>query len=301
MNKWGQMCNHFVPLLRLVFRTHNLREGSRPVKKALLGITVAAMALGSAAMVIGQSRPQTHSGTAENKLVGISLFDTGAKVVSMYGSPDEILALTPGGAAAGGGGAAGGDGGRGGAPAGAAGGGRGGSAPAADRQIRPDNGFIGDPFGPNTEWQQAAAAATAGAPAGDEGGGAAGRGGPGGPASPGGGGAAAGGSSKVVYTRWVYKRNNSRYAFVLDKFNRVIQMEAIGLKNSAVKTRRGITFGSSFASLIKAYNAPDSYEVNGDNLVVRFLVRDRVAFRLNRLQADKPQVVTGIVVAAAKT
>jgi hypothetical protein len=73
------------------------------------------------------------------------------------------------------------------------------------------------------------------------------------------------------------------------------------MKNSNVRTRRGITFGSTFSSLIKAYNAPDSYEINGDNLVVRFLVRDRVAFRLNRLQAEKPQVVTGVAVAAGKT
>lgn len=259
------------------------------------------MALGSAAMVIGQSRPQAHSGTAENRLIGISLYDTGAKVVSVYGSPDEILALNPGGAAAGGGG--GGTGGRGGAPGGGASGGSGGGLGAPPAAVIRDGSMIGDPFGPNTDWQQARQLGSGdgdddgrgGAPSGGRGGA------PSGPGAPGGGGAAAGSGNKVIYTRWVYKRNNSRYAFVLDKFNRVLQIEAIGLKNSSVKTRRGITFGSSFASIIKAYNAPDSYEVNGDNLVVRFLVRDRVAFRLNRLEADKPQVVTGIVVAAGKT
>lgn len=275
------------------------------MKKTLLGITVAALALGSASMVIGQSRPQTRTGTAENKLVGISLYDTGAKVVSVYGSPDEIQGLTPGGQTTGGG--AGGSGtGRGGAPGGRGSDGGGGAAtlepPPPMNQNWDNNGLIGDPFGPNTAWKQSGAtlapptegddsgrgSGSVGAPAGGRAGGGSATGG-------------GGGGGKVVFTRWVYKRNNSRYAFVLDKFNRVIQIEAIGMKNSSVKTRRGITFGSSFSSLIKAYNAPDSYEVNGDNLVVRFLVRDRVAFRLNRLQADKPQVVTGIVVAAAKT
>lgn len=274
------------------------------MKKALIGTTVAVMALG-AAMVFGQSAPQARRGTAETRLIGVSLYDTGAKVVGIYGSPDEILALSEsgGGAAGGGGGGAAGGGGRGGDSGG-----------PADAQTglsaRPDNGFrglVGDPFGSGQEWNQARRTPTGSESAGGGGGGGGGRGGApgtgdaGGEAGRGGGGTATGSSGKVIYTRWVYKRNNSRYAFVFDKFNRVIQIEAIGMKNSSVKTRRGITFGSSFSSLIKAYNAPDSYEINGDNLVVRFLVRDRVAFRLSRLAKDKPQVVTGVVVAAGKT
>lgn len=93
----------------------------------------------------------------------------------------------------------------------------------------------------------------------------------------------------------------SRYAFILDKFNRVIQIEAIGIKDPRVSTRRGIRFGSSFSSLIRSYNAPDGYEIAGNNLVVRYLVFDRVAFRLQKLDPRKPHVVTGIVVAAGKT
>lgn len=275
------------------------------MKKALIGTTIAAMALGSA-MVIAQSAPQARRGTAENRLISVSLYDTGAKVVSLYGSPDEILGLSEGGGAAGGAGGAGGEGsGRGGAP----GGGRGGAGSASGTEVNmsPTDFLVGDPFGDGREWKQVGRAGgptlTGDGGENERGGGGGGRGGAGAPGAPGapGGGAAAGSSGKVIYTRWVYKRNNSRYAFVLDKFNRVIQIEAIGMKNSSVKTRRGITFGSSFASLIKAYNAPDSYEVSGDNLVVRFLVRDRVAFRLSRLVKDKPQVVTGVVVAAGKT
>lgn len=278
------------------------------MKKALIGTTIAVMALGSAMVIAQNQTPQARRGTAENRLVGISLYDTGAKLVSTYGSPDEIQALTPGGGAAAGGGGGGGTG-RGGGGGGGASSGAATEAPPA-ASLGDGDGFalVGDPFGSGKEWRQQGGSSV-GAPvsAGDgPGGGGGDDGGRGGAPSGrggGGGGAAGGGgnSGKVIFTRWVYKRSGSRYSFVLDKFNRVIQIEAIGMKNGNVKTRRGITFGSSFSSLIKAYNAPDSYEVNGDSLVVRFLVRDRVAFRLNRLYKDKPQVVTGVVVAAGKT
>ena len=45
---------------------------------------------------------------------------------------------------------------------------------------------------------------------------------------------------------------------------------------------------------------PDAYEISGDSIVVRYLVRDHVAFRLSRLKAKEPHKVTGIVVAAGK-
>jgi hypothetical protein len=114
------------------------------------------------------------------------------------------------------------------------------------------------------------------------------------------GGSTQGGSSLVQYTRWIYNRNNSKYAFVLDKNSRVIQIEAMGLFNKSVHTKRGVAFGSSFASVMKKYNAPDGYEISGDTIVVRYLSRDRVAFKLQKVDPKKPHVVTGIVVAAGK-
>ena len=92
----------------------------------------------------------------------------------------------------------------------------------------------------------------------------------------------------------------SKYGFVLDKFNRVVQIEAIGMQDGKVKTRKGVSFGSSFGTLIKTYGTPDGYEINGDTIVVRFLQRNKVAFRLNRLGKDKTHQVTGIVVAGGK-
>ncbi len=105
----------------------------------------------------------------------------------------------------------------------------------------------------------------------------------------------------MTYTRWSYNRGSSKYGFVFDKFNRVVQIEAIGIENPKVHTKRGIGFGNNFASLIKTYGPPDGYDIGGDtNLTVRYLIRSKVAFRLSRLAAKKPVVVTGIVIAAAK-
>ena len=80
-------------------------------------------------------------------------------------------------------------------------------------------------------------------------------------------------SNRITFTRWVYNRGGSRYGFVLDRFNRVVQVEAIGLQNAKVKTRRGVGFGSTFAQIIKKYQAPDGYEVSGDTIVVRYLIK----------------------------
>jgi hypothetical protein len=110
-----------------------------------------------------------------------------------------------------------------------------------------------------------------------------------------------GGAADVAsFTRWVYNRGGSRYGFIIDKFGRVVQIEAIGLQNAKVKTRKGIGFGNTFAQVIKAYRVPDGYEIAGDNVLVKFLTRSKVAFRLTRLGPNKPQVVTGVVVAAGK-
>lgn len=105
----------------------------------------------------------------------------------------------------------------------------------------------------------------------------------------------------MTFTRWVYNRDGSKYAFIIDKLGHVVQIEAIGIDNGKVKTKRGLGFGSTFADLIKGYHQPDGYEIGGDNLMVKYLVHDNVAFRLSRLATKKPQVVTGIVVAAGKS
>jgi len=254
---------------------------------------------------------------AENSLVGIKLYDSGLKVIEVYGTPDDIQALnfsgaTTGGAAPGGpqggpggGGFPGGAGRPGGPPPGfrgPGGGGRSGGGGASDAFDVPDPLNFGD-----TGLDQMNASPMSKGKMGGQGGPPAGMGGPGrgGPGSgaPGAGipGTNGGASDRVTFTRWVYNREGSKYAFIIDKSGRVVQIEAIGLDNGRVKTKRGIGFGSTFASIMKSYSQPDGYEIGGENLMVKYLVHDNVAFRLSRLGPKKPQVVTGIVVAAGKS
>jgi hypothetical protein len=130
-------------------------------------------------------------------------------------------------------------------------------------------------------------------------------GGPGGgfPGRPGGGTAptgSGGAAEAATYTRWVYNRNDNKYGFVIDKNGHVIEIEAIGITNPKVKTHRGVTFGTDFGTIIRKYHDPDGYDIAGDNITMRYLVHDKVAFKLTRLGEKKPHAVTGIVVAAGK-
>lgn len=107
-------------------------------------------------------------------------------------------------------------------------------------------------------------------------------------------------AANVQFTRWVYNRPNSRYSFVLDRFSRVVQIEVMGFGDRRPVTSRGIRFGSSFGDLIRRHGAPDAYDMMGDSMIIRYLNRDRVAFRLARLRPNGPFQVVGIVVAAGK-
>lgn len=272
---------------------------------ALAGVAIVSIALadgtGSNKGVRTKGASAAISNKAETGLVGIKLYQTGLDVVRMYGSPDEIQDVAQGGGGAvgpaGQGGARGqaGNRGRGGA---AGDGGASGSTAEALWNIPgidwvPAN-FQGAPSAPSAAGAQGGPGGPGGAPS------AAGaQGGPAG--APGGGGAAAGAAdARILFTRWIYRRGNSRYAFILNRYNQVTQIEAIGSADPKVSTNRGVRYGTQFADIIKKYGAPDGYEISGNTLVLRYLVNNKVAFRMNRLKTDGKHVVTGIVVAAGK-
>lgn len=232
---------------------------------------------------------------AENRLVGIKLYDSGLRVVQVYGTPDEIQPVSFGGGAVGPGGGGGGRG-PGGGGFGAPAGGGGGASPGSALGTAPDFSFENDIL-----LRAQKGGLGEGGPRGRAGGGlsqAPGGGGPTPGPSGGGGGMNSGGLTK--FTRWIYKRGGSRYGFILDNKTRVVQIEAIGLQNKKVRTRKGIGFGNTFGDVIKKYQRPESYDINGEQFVVRFLSQNKVAFRFSRLGPDKPHVVTGVVVAAGK-
>jgi hypothetical protein len=100
--------------------------------------------------------------------------------------------------------------------------------------------------------------------------------------------------------RWVYKRTASQYSFIIDRHDRVVQIEVTGMGDPKVRTNRGVTFGATFKELMNRYGVPDAYEISGDQLIMRYLTKNHVAFRLNRLQTDQPHEVTAIVVAGGR-
>lgn len=251
---------------------------------------------------------------AERSLVGINLYDTGARLVKVYGTPHSIEGIgigsvTTAGAAGSGGRGAPGGGAPGGPPPRGGGSGPGGPSQAsADWIIPGDKGMIGDPFDQGaTGWNQLGLAPEPGGP-GPAGGGSRGAGGgntmgpPGGRGSGGGAPAAAssGPGERVYFTRWVYNQSAGKYAFIMNKQNQVVQIETIGFDDKKVRTKKGIGFGATFKDLILKYGAPDAYEIAGDNITVRYLIKNKVAFKLTRVKPNGPQVVTGIVVAAGK-
>lgn len=262
--------------------------------RVTLGVVLAS---GMAVTALAQSGPQARRGTAESSLVGVALYDTALRVVNLYGSPDEIQGLTIGQ-----GGAGGGPGNSATGAGGTTAAGGGGQAVTAVEENRPGvGGLYGNPFGNQGEfWRQVRPGDGASEQEARSGGagGRPGAGGPGGTGGPGGGSTSGGGGGTQI-VRWVYKRGSSRYAFVFDRFSRVVQIEAVGMNDSRPRTRRAIAFGSSFSSVIKAYVEPDTYELIGDTVIVRFLANDRVAFRMQRLRPNGTHVVTGIVVAAS--
>lgn len=261
--------------------------------------------------------------TINGTLHTIKIYDTGMDLIRLFGTPVDVLPLSIGAGGVGPGGGFGGGtqgpAGDGGPAFGGTGGGGGGST--ADARL------FGNPFRMGRGMNQTRPGQVPGRGGPASGGGQ-------GPAVPGnragGGGGGAASSTRVLFTRWVYRNGASQYAFVLDKFNRVVQIEAMGLRDKNVETSRcrirhlephayagvphlaitdgeptspqcrTVGFGSTFADIITAYNVPDAYEISGDTIVMRYLVRDHVAFRLSRLKPGGPHQVTGIVVAAGK-
>ena len=247
--------------------------------------------------ITAQTRARATPSNAETGLLGIKLMDSGIRVVALFGSPTSIesVSIGGGGPAGPGGGAAGGPGGAA-TPGGRNAGSSGAPQPPPGAGADVNRGLPGDfGFGDivlDRQGRAGGAPAPAAGPGGDDRGGGAG--------GSGGGGVAGGSGDRVQYTRWIYDRNGAKYSFIIDRYNRVVQCEAIGITPGRAKTRRGITFGSTFATIIKKYGAPDGYEISGDSIVVRYLSKAKCAFRLNKLGENKPDVVTGIVVAAGK-
>jgi hypothetical protein len=282
------------------------------------GISATMKWKGIASVAVGLVASIAPAQRAETGLVGIKIFGPSSSVLRAYGTPDEIQPvflgqtnqIGGGGFGRPGGGPPGAPGGFGGPRGGGGGGGGGIAQPQLDAGVNPfDFGNtvlrqgVPQPTGPG------GMGGSGGAPFGGPPGGFPGTGGPPGGfpgGRPGGGGLpgappAAGAGDRVTFTRWVYNRPRVKLGFIIDKQGRVVQIESIGIRNPSVRTRGNVTFGTTFKDVILRYGNPDGYEINGDNILMKYLTQRKVAFRLSRLGAERPQVVTGIVIAAGKS
>lgn len=268
--------------------------------RPLFLIAASSFVLAASPTVDGQSRRTVSSGV-QTSLAGVQLFDSAMKLLDMYGHPAQMINLGGGGGGGtGGGGGAGpaarGGGGRGGGARGGAGGGVGGGAlPGLESATPSDASPIMDPdfnfgFTPKVESIRFF------------GGGGGGGGGQGGSSTSAGdaiGNTNVGGPAR--YMRWVYNRPLSRYSFIIDKNFRIVQIEAVlGADDPKVRSVKGIRFGSSFTSVLKAYGLPDAYDITPDTIVMRYLVRHKVAFRLNKLEPKGAHRVTAMVLSGGK-
>ena len=176
---------------------------------ALVSIVVAD-GTGSSKGLRGTARTMggVRTNAAESGLIGVKLYDTGLRVIQLYGSPDEVQDVLSGagqsvGPAANPGGRGGGGGGN------QRGGGGGGVANQAEWNIpgldyHPIN-FQNQEPPPRIGGAGGAGGGASGPPAAQQGGGGQA------PQAGGGGTAGAATENRVVYTRWVYRKGNSRY------------------------------------------------------------------------------------------
>lgn len=234
------------------------------------------------------AKPGSVTTGVETGMAGVKLYDSALKLLDLYGNPDELVNLGGGGGGAAGPASRPGGGGRSGG--GRAGGGAGGGAnPGANESIRELDPYeLGEPT--SLEFFGGF---------GGFGGGGGGGGGQGGDNAGSATMASVGGPPR--FTRWTYREPVSRYTFIVDKNLRIVQIEAVcGAVDPKVKSAKGIKFGSTFADVLRKYGNPDAFEIGGDTIVMRYLLRNKIAFRLNRLGPKQPHTVTAMVVSAGK-
>ena len=106
---------------------------------------------------------------------------------------------------------------------------------------------------------------------------------------------------KTYNTRWVYSLKQSKYSFIIDKHGRVIQIEVLGLSDSKVVTRKKVTLGDDFAKISRCYGSPEYYKLSNNQVIVSYMNKHRVLFRLTKTKENKPHKIVGIVVSAGKS
>jgi hypothetical protein len=105
----------------------------------------------------------------------------------------------------------------------------------------------------------------------------------------------------VEYVRWVYPKAESRYSFLIEvKSGRVVQIEVIGIADPIAKTSQGIKLGDHFSQVLGRYKTPEQYKFGEKEIVVSYVGKYNVLFRLSKNEENKPHRVVGIAVTSGR-
>lgn len=274
---------------------------------ALASTALASLALGTAP-VLAQER-------AENKLLGIALWQSWSSVLKVHGTPTRIEPGADMSTGFEGTGLAGGAGAAGAMSSGKAGAmgmagpmGMGGGmsmppglmgAPGAGASAGP-----GAMSGMMSQMMMRAGGMASGSGGGMMLPGLGGMGpeGPGGAMGPGAmGGMMGGGAQGAVQSgegevTWVYERGPNTYKFLFNKDGRVIQIQSYGYKGGGA-TRRGVTLGDGPDKIYRAYGWPGNLEKTGGTLTLDYSNKSHCVFQLADPKGGKNVKVVGITIA----
>lgn len=99
---------------------------------------------------------------------------------------------------------------------------------------------------------------------------------------------------------WVYERGQNTYMFLFNKDGRVIQIQSFGYRPAGMRgdrTSRGVILGDTAEKIYRLYGWPDSVVKEGDNLILDYSTKAKVAFQLLDRRDGKGSRVVGITIA----
>lgn len=99
---------------------------------------------------------------------------------------------------------------------------------------------------------------------------------------------------------WVYERGQNTYMFLFNKDGRVIQIQSFGYRPAGMRgdrTARGVMLSDTAEKIYRLYGWPDSVIKEGENLILDYSTKAKVAFQLLDRRDGKGSRVVGITIA----
>ncbi len=100
------------------------------------------------------------------------------------------------------------------------------------------------------------------------------------------------------FTRWTFQRKSSRYSFVLNPNGEILLIEAQGLEDSKVQTKKNITLGDLFSKAIAQYGNPDKYTKIKNNLLVNYQNKYGLVLGITKENHSSKYLISQIIISA---